>query len=467
MADETREKNEQLAQTLFNKGFAAFERGNLDIAIELLLRCVELSPGFSRARRFLRAAEMQKAKKSPPSALGGRLGDLTSLPAHVKVAALLKAGRADRALVAAEKLLQRNPLSLKSAYLVAQAAEEAGQPAAAVITLEALIETAPEDLELAKQLGIAYMKSEDYAKARDCFVRVSNANPADSEVLRLLKDSEAQNSMKAGGWEEAAGQKDGYRKLIRDEEQAKKLDIQAKAQATVSDAEALIADARAKMAAEPNNINYYRALARLLQQQKRFPEAIEVLEQARSLGSSDPELDRTLTSARVQDFAARIGALRGKGDEAGAAKLEAERDQFVFDDLVARVQRFPNDLRLRYELGVLYCQNEYYDEAIQQLQLAQRSPKERNDALYFLAACFRAKGQNDMALMQLETALEQLPIMDESRKKVLFDLGELYEAAGESEKAFNCYREVYGADIAYRDIGQKMERIYKLRQQKA
>ena len=57
--------------------------------------------------------------------------------------------------------------------------------------------------------------------------------------------------------------------------------------------------------------------------------------------------------------------------------------------------------------------------------------------------------------------------MDDTRKAVLFDLGEMAEEAGDIEKAFKIYREIYGADIAYKDIGEKMERIYKLRQQQS
>ncbi len=466
MPEETGEQVTQMAQTLFNKGFAAFERGNLDIAIDLLLRCVELSPGFARARRFLRSAEIQKAHKAPLSAFSSKLGELMSLPAYLKAMAVLKSGKAEQALFEAEKLLKRDPLQRRAAYLLAEAAEAAGHVDAAILTLESMVEILPDDVDLTRHLGDAYMRAEEYGKARDCFNKVIASRPTDSTVLKLLKDAEARYSMKSGGWEEHAGKEGGYRDLIRDQEQAKKLDIKAKAQVAASDADTMIADAQAKIAAEPKNLNYYRALARLLSQQKRFAEAIQTLEQARQLNAADPELDRTLTAARLQEYGARVETLRAKHDAAGAEQLEHERDQFVYDDLVARVERYPNDLRLRFELGVQYFDYEQYDDAIQQLQLAQRNPRERNDALFYLARCFRAKKQNDMAIMQLETALEQLPIMDENRKKVLFELGELSEQAGNVEKAFNCYREVYGADIGYQDIGQKMERIYKLRQQK-
>jgi len=78
--------------------------------------------------------------------------------------------------------------------------------------------------------------------------------------------------------------------------------------------------------------------------------------------------------------------------------------------------------------------------------------------------CFAGKGQRDMAIMQLETANEQLPIMDELKKKVVFALGKLAEEAGDIEKAFGYYKDVYGADISFEDIATRMERIYKLRQ---
>lgn len=465
MAEEKTDQNAQMAQTLFNKGFATFERGNLDIAIDLLLRCVELTPDFTRARRFLRAAEMQKAKRNPRSGLSSKLDELTTLPAYLTATLLFRSGKLEQALLAAEKLLKQNPLLKRSLYLLVDIAIAAGHTDAAILTLEAAAEQMPDDLDLIDHLGDTHMKGEEFGKARDCYSRVLAGRPTDGAVLRKLKDAEAHFSMKQGGWENAAGKVGGFNELKRDQKQAAELDIKAKAQTGASDAEILIAEMRAKIAVEPANLNYYRGLSRLFIQQKRYPEGIEILEQAAQRGGADPEIDRSLTAARVLDYTARIEALRKQGDAAGADLLETERDQFVFDDLVARVGRYPNDLRLRYELGVLYYQNNAPDEAIQQLQLAQRSPRERADALYYLSRCFRAKGQADMALMQLETALELLPIMDDSRKKALFELGEIYETTGDIEKAFNCYREVYSADIAYLDIGAKMERIYKARQQ--
>ena len=81
-----------------------------------------------------------------------------------------------------------------------------------------------------------------------------------------------------------------------------------------------------------------------------------------------------------------------------------------------------------------YFTYEYYDEALEHLQLAQKSPKDRLWALYYLAMCFLMKGQTDMAVMQLETARDQLPMMDDLKKKVVYQLGLCAETQGDLEK---------------------------------
>lgn len=455
----------QRLQSLFNKGFAAFERGSLDMAIDLLFQCVKTSPGFLRARKFLRAAATQRYRKTSPSKFSEKLAELAGLPLYLKGRALLKTRKADAALLVGEQLLQKAPFATRFIFLTADAALAAGQPDAAVMTLEGALENAPEDAALLLHLGQIYQQLNDWRKARDCFNRLIGLRPHDGDTLKLLKDAEARMTMESGGWESVRdeGAKDGFRKLIKDKQVASSLDMKNKAVVEGSDADALIAEQRAKIAADPKNLNFHRGLARLLQQQKRFAEAIETLNKACELNPNDPELDRALSALRVQDFNARIAASRDAGEEAAAAEIEGLRNQFIFDDLVARVERYPNDLRLRFELGQQYFGYEAYDDAIQQFQLAQRSPKDRNEALFFLARCFRAKGQRDMAVMQLDTALEQLPIMDDLRKQVLFELGELAEEAGQSDKAFAYFKEIYGSDIGYRDIGEKMERMYKQR----
>ena len=463
MAGEKSNQTAQQAQNFYNKGVAAFERGNLDIAIDMLMQCVTFSPGFTLARKFLRAAQIAKFKKDKKSKLATQVQEFGTMLVRGKVKALQKAGKLESALVECEKLLTVNPLHPLNVEMAVEIADASGHADAALFTVEAAYENNPDDMKLLRRVAEYYMKVGDYTKARDAYLKLNAFLPNDQTIFKALKDAEARVTM-AAGWEEAAGKKDGYRELIANKEQAASLDMQAKSGMSGSDADTLISEMRERIQNEPNNLNFYRALARLYTQSKRFEEAVATLEDARKINAADPELDRAVTQAKISMFEGKIDALKAAGELANAQDTEGEMNQFIFDDLSARVHRYPNDLKLRFELGLQYFKYEYWDDAIGQLQMAQRSPKERVEALFFLAKCFSKKNQRDMAVMQLETANEQLPIMDDLKKKVVFEIGCLAEEAGDFEKAFSYYKDVYAADIGFEDIGPRMERIYKLRQ---
>ena len=462
MAGDKSEQMAQQAQNFYSKGSAAYERGNYDIAIDLLMQCLTRAPGFSKARKILRSAQIKKFKATKASGFSSKIQEIKAAGVRAKIKGMLAANKNDAALIECEKLLTMNPLNGQNVEIAVAAAEASGHPDAALFTVEAAYENNPDDMNLLRRVAEFYMAVGDYTKARDAYVKLNAYVPTDQTILKKLKDVEARVTM-ASGWEETAGKKDGFRDLIANKEQAASLDAKNKAVVSGSDAEMLIAEARERLEQEPENLNYYRALSRLYSQNKMFDEAVETLEAASKINESDPELDRSLTNAKIASFEAKIAAFKASGDDNSANQVENDMNQFIFDDLASRVQRYPNDLRLRFELGMQYFKYEYFDDAIGQFQLSQRSPKERVQSLFHLALCFNKKGQRDMAVMQLETANEQLPIMDDLKKKVIYQLGVLAEEAGEIEKAYGYYKDVYAADIGFEDIGERMERIYKLR----
>ena len=293
-------------------------------------------------------------------------------------------------------------------------------------------------------------------KARDAYQKLAELKPGDQRILQLLKNTEARATMNEG-WEQSVGKKGGFQNLIANKEQAAKLDAANKAVVTGDDAEILIQEKLKQIEAEPKNMNARRALARIYIQGKRYYEAIDVLQQAiAASGTMDPELDRMLSQTKVQYYDQQIEALRAEGREEEAVNMEGEKNQFVFDDLAQRVERYPNDLHLRFELGKQYYTYGYYEEALTHLQLAQKSPKDRLWALYYLAMCFLAQGQTDMGVMQLETARDAIPTMDELKKNVVYQLGRCAEAAGDLEKAYQYYKDVYSSDVGFQDLSERM-----------
>ena len=443
----------QKAQNFTNRGRQALETGRYELAVDMLMEAVSAAPDILETRKLLRAAQIANFRKNGKAGFGAKLGYMM---ARQKILSLVKKGQGAEAMAEAEKLLCQNPLDADNIEAAVKAAEAAGRADHAAISIEAAYECSNKDPSLLERVATYYTMSKRWDKARDAYRKLAELKPGDQRVVQLLKNAEAQATMNSG-WTETAGKKGGFQNLIANKEQAAKLDAANKAVVTGDDAELLIQEKLKQIEAEPKNMNARRALARIYIQGKRYYEAIDVLQQAIEVsGTMDPELDRMLSQTKVQYYDQQIAALRENGQEEEAVNMEGEKNQFVFDDLAARVERYPNDLHLRFELGKQYFTYGYYDDALTHLQLAQKSPKDRLWALYYLAMCFLSQGQNDMGVMQLETARDALPTMDDLKKKVVYQLGLCAEAAGDLQKAYQYYKDVYSSDVGFEDLSDRM-----------
>ena len=461
MAELTLEQAPQRAKEVFNRGFSALERGNIEYAIDLLTGCLEEEPALLQARMYLRAAELQTLKKQKPSAVKKLVEAVTTFPAYVQVVMLVRRGKAASGVVAAEKLMRVDALNPRFMLLFASAATAADLPEAAIQTLEIGRDHYPVNVALLTALGKAYQLAENTKGARECFEKVSELRPKDPEATKALKDAMALDSMSTDGWVETAEEGGTFRDIIKDEDEAVRLERVSKAVKSEKDADALIDDGLARIEAEPDNINHYRTTARLYGRKKMFAEAISVMQQALERNPGDPELDQFLSNLRAQELDDEISRLQEAGDEEGAQVKVAERDAFVLADLQERLKRYPNDLKLKFDVGVILCDQGDLNGAIQQFQQSQRSPKHRVESLYRLALCFKAKEQYDMAVERLEAAGAELTTMDETKKSIFYELGDISEITGDREKAIGYFKQIYQVDIGFRNVADKVERGYE------
>jgi len=461
MAEVTLDQVPRKTREIFDKANAALERGNLDFAIDMFLALLEKEPRLLQARRALRAAQIKKFREAGGSTAAKRI--LTQLTAGgTLVRAQLALGKKPlEALQMAEQLLSRDPFLSTFYSLQAKAAEAADLPEAAVLTLEIVRETLPDDVPLLRWLGKLYKTLQKTAEARECFEHVAAMRPADPQAIKDIKDAQAMDTMQQGRWDQAGGKGD-FRKIMRDEGEAKRIEQESKAVKTGSDLDSLIEEMRSKIEQEPQNVNYRRALADYLAKADRLEEALASLDESSRLsGGGDPQIDRAITAIRLRQFDRKSETLRAEGQSAAADLIVQEREVFRFSDAEERVRRYPNDLQFKYDLGVLLFERNQHTEAIQQLQLAQRNPQRRLRALYYLALCFKAKAQYDIASEQLEKAKAEVTTMDDTRKDILYELGEISELMGHPEKAIVFFKEIYSVDISFRDVSTRIENAYK------
>ncbi len=458
MTELTLENAPRGARDMFNKGFSALERGNLDYAIDLLTHAVAEAPGLVRAWKFLRAAEIRRVRQRKTGHIGRAFSDAARMPGYVRAGSLLRNGKAERALLVAEKLLRDDPLNIRYVKLFCDIAVAMELHNVAILTFDALRENDPRDPEVLDGIGSLYLRVGKAREARECFEQLSAIRPNDGEVLKKLKDAMALDTM--GGWDSAAERGATFHEMLKDEEEAVKLERQNKFVRSERDADALIEDLRGQIVNEPKNVNHYRQLSKLLVEMERFDEAAKTLRQAVDLNPGDSELDVALSRVRTQHYEHIVAKARESGDEAAVRTAEHDLTHFVFEDLQSRVERYPNDLGLRFDWGRTLFQNDYFNEAIQQFQMAQRNPRHHVRALYYMGLCFKAKGQYDMAIGQMEAAGADLTGMDLVKKDILYELGVLHELSGDKAKAGGYFKQIYQADIGYRDVAEKVEKVY-------
>ena len=455
--------------TQFNKGLAAIERGNRDIAIEIIFRCVEQCPSFTKAREVLRLTEMnrfmEKNNGNPDAPVPHLKFTFAFMLAQSKIQILAKKKKYAEAMAECEKLFKDYPLELPLAKLFTEISIDFGIPDAGFWTMEKILEqrgsNPKQRLIVTEMLGKLYYSAEYYKKAAEYLSKVHRAKPQDAAIARLLKDSEA-NATLDKGWRQAEENKnaDTFRTLIDNKAEAERLEQQNKASKSEEDIGSLIKDAQAKIDAEPRNVNYYLALSSLFANAKRYEDAIVTIDRARSMLGNDGELDRRNSQFKIAKFEAEITALEEAGDAEAVAAKQRERDQFVFDDIAERVRRYPNDQILRYDLASQYFKYDYTDEAIEQYQIALKSPTVRVQSLHHLALCFRKKGLLDMAISQLEQALEFLPGINAQKMELLYLMGEISLEEDKTEDAAKYFKEVYKNDIKFRDVAKYIEQVY-------
>ena len=122
------------------------------------------------------------------------------------------------------------------------------------------------------------------------------------------------------------------------------------------------------------------------------------------------------------------------------------------------------DPETHYNLGVAFKEMGLLDEAIGELQKVCKSIdkgvefSQTMQAYTWLANCFVEKGVPEAGVKWYEKALT-IPSSEESRVALHYDLASAYEAAGDKSAALKHFTEVYGSNIDYRDVAERIKTL--------
>ena len=173
--------------------------------------------------------------------------------------------------------------------------------------------------------------------------------------------------------------------------------------------------------------------------------------------SYHPPVGRALAPGIAGGSSAKfdLGPAVDLGDMFGELKHELEEDSAKADE----------DPETHYNLGVAFREMGLLDEAIGELQKVCQSVDRGHSFPHimqtytWLSQCFLDKGIPEAAIRWYEKALK-LPTIDaETRTALHYELASSYEVAGDKSSALNHFMEVYGSNIDYRDVGERIKTL--------
>jgi len=462
-------EHRRVAVGQFERANQVIATGNYDYAIQLLLTCCKMDPANLIYRQTLRRTEKIKYRNN---LRGSRLAFLTTSTSRTK----LKAAKASRdylkVLECGEKVLLRNPWDIGTQMDMAEAADALGLLDVAVWTLEQARQKNPEDATVNRALARLYEKRGNFSQAIALWELIRKAEPRDVEAQHKAKDLAASDTIARGNYEAVFSNSEedyeGGEQAATTDESAKESvpaqqsSVQEAASAEPREAAAL----RARIKADPANVNAHLHLASVFRRAGQLESAREVLQQALAPTANAFELTLEIADLDIEPFRRNLAItdekLRTQPQDEELRKIRIrllkEINTREMDLFRQKSERFPTEMAHRLELGVRLLRAGQTDGAIVELQAARTDPRQRWRALLYLGYCFKNRNNWRLAQRNFEEALQTLPAgEDASRKELLFQLAQGAADSGDLGKAVDLAYELANLDFSYRDIGRLLD----------
>ena len=123
------------------------------------------------------------------------------------------------------------------------------------------------------------------------------------------------------------------------------------------------------------------------------------------------------------------------------------------------------DFETHYNMGTAYKEMDLMNDAIQEFQVSVNLVKPGDGTSRFLQCCnmlghcFVQKGMPEAAVLWFKKGLSAPGHSEDEYQALRYELASAYEQLGDLKQAREFYTEVYGVDVSYREVAQKLSEL--------
>lgn len=469
------QRDPRKARAWFDRGAAVADTRQYDYAIECYFNGLKHDPGNCEMHEALREIALKRK-------VGG--GKPAGLTERLKSAGNDPLGK----LLHSEKLWAKDPLNLAfmlQTMKLAVAADKSmpdeslGEVAYWIGNMVLENNQTSKKPDKAAYLDLRDVLSDIHAfdKAVLACQLALQLDPSDTKLQQELKDLEAENTLQRGRYTEEGAD---FRDSVRDMSKQRELEQEDSITKSEVVMDQILDRRRMEYQQDPSDMTRLQKLVDALVQldlEKTENEAIQLIQKAYEETSQYRHKVRIgdirikQMGRRIRDLKSRLG--KDAKDDQIRAKLESEvREKMKFElaEYTERVQNYPTDLSLKFQLGQRLYAFKKYDDAIGAFQQAKNDPKHRAASHDYLGRCYLARGWFDEAVDTFRQGIELHPVADDRLGKELrYQLMAALQKAASQNKSLDQAREaqkiasqILQTDITFRDIRDRIDQIRQL-----
>ncbi len=434
------------------KADEAVKKRNYALAIDIYGKLLAMQPDSGEARAGLRRALFKKTEAKKPSKMVAMIGGGVHLLSASVCRMLGKHGGAAKAF---ERYLVLDPRNEAVNVKLGESLERAGHKRSALAVYHAVAEADQHAVTSAKRAGALLQGEGRMDEALAMFEQVLRVDPRDQDALRSRKNLAAEGALKKTGLEHAKHTRD----ILKDTDAQRQIERDARLQLSAEEITGELDQLEPRLAERPEDVKLLRRIADLRRMQGDTQGALDCLERALQIDPNDGDLADRVGDLRLSLQEKRVQEAHKRGDEHAGKMSERALADLKAAEYRRRAQRNPTDLGLRYHLGSALVALDQLDEGIAELQQAIKDPRTKVEAQLLLGKAFRKKGLEDLAMGQLQKALDVAGPTGKLGKDILYEMGALAQDAGHRDQAMTHFSRILEQDIGFRDAARRVEEL--------